>query len=170
MTNALHECMRAAPASERRALWRRRLARQWPLHGLKIASSLLCHVSFALMFLTLPVKIVTALCGVWAFFQWWMVPVGIAAGYLLGALADRLERMVLARFLAREFAPGQGAPPFATDDAPLDCPACGVRVMEARPRRGVVACRCGAILRVASDAVEVVAHEPPSKTPPENVS
>ena len=109
------------------------------------------------MFLTLPVKIVTALCGVWAFFKWWMVPVGIVAGYLLGQLADRIERIVLARFLAREFAPAGGAArPFAQDDTPLACPACGVQVKDTTPRRGLVACRCGAIVRVDNGAAATV--------------
>ena len=164
MTRTLEQCAEASTASESPALWRARLRRRWALQALKDSASVLCHASFILMLLPLPLKVVVWLMGVWRFFAWWHVPLCIVAGYLLGEVADHIERWVLAGFIRREFSPPSGTPPgaFPAHDIVLECPCCHARLTERAPVSGFLACRCGALVCVRDGAVELVAAEPDS--------
>lgn len=166
----LSQCMEMPARAQRRGIWSARLRRRWFLHTLKILTSLACHVSFTVMFLALPLKIVAAIVGFWPSYRWWHVPVAIGAAFLLGACAQRLERWVLAAFLSREFPATHidagPAAPFPRTSADTPCPACGTSIPDGVPVSGFHACRCGELLFESSGRIDVVQIDDNAPSPP----
>lgn len=158
----LNKLIDLGPASERRTIWRRRLRAKAPLHLLRFLCGLLFPASFLLILLPLPVRIIAGLLGGLRFFDWWLVPVLITVGWLLGvltALIDRLAIHSIMKPLDPPVPPDNPTYPFAWTDSPLVCPRCDSIIRDRTPARGFVACRCGALLVARGGRVGVVSDE-----------